>query len=121
MKLPLARIEEFVQGSGEFDGHLVAGGYSIDSRTLAPGQLFFAIAGERADGHEFVEAALEAGAVAAVVRQDRLARYPVKTALIAVGKNRGRSDRFDRQDDHQRRHCPRSFIASQGIEIGRQP
>jgi UDP-N-acetylmuramoyl-tripeptide--D-alanyl-D-alanine ligase len=84
MKLPLARIEEFVQGSGEFDGHLVAGGYSIDSRTLAPGQLFFAIAGERADGHEFVEAALEAGAVAAVVRQDRLARYPVKTALIAV-------------------------------------
>ena len=84
MKLPLARIEEFVQGSGEFDGHLVAGGYSIDSRATAPGQLFFAIAGERADGHEFVEAALEAGAVAAVVRQDRLARYPVKTALIAV-------------------------------------
>ncbi len=84
MKLPLTRIEEFVQGSGEFDGHLVAGGYSIDSRTTAPGQLFFAIAGERVDGHEFVEAALEAGAVAAVVRKDRLARYPVKTALIAV-------------------------------------
>jgi UDP-N-acetylmuramoyl-tripeptide--D-alanyl-D-alanine ligase len=84
MKLPLTRIAEFVQGSGEFDGHLVAGGYSIDSRTTAPGQLFFAIAGERVDGHEFVEAALEAGAVAAVVRKDSLARYPVKTALIAV-------------------------------------
>jgi UDP-N-acetylmuramoyl-tripeptide--D-alanyl-D-alanine ligase len=84
MKLPLARIAEFVQGSGEFDCHLVPSGYSIDSRTLKPGQLFFAIAGERVDGHEFVEAALQAGAVAAVVRRDRLERYPVKAGLIAV-------------------------------------
>jgi len=84
MKLPLARIEEFVQGTGEFDGHLVAGGYSIDSRTITPGQVFFAVAGERVDGHEFVEAALQAGAVAAVVRKDMLARYSVKTGLIAV-------------------------------------
>ncbi len=84
MKLPLARIGEFVQGSGEFDRNLVAGGYSIDSRTVAPGELFFAVAGERLDGHDFVEAALRAGAVAAVVRQDMLARYPVKSGLIAV-------------------------------------
>ncbi len=84
MKLPLARIAEFVRGSGEFDGHLVASGYSIDSRTMTLGQLFFAVAGERVDGHDFVEAALRAGAVAAVVRKDMLARYPVKTGLIAV-------------------------------------
>ncbi len=84
MKLPLARIEEFVQGTGEVDGNLVAGGYSIDSRTMTPGQVFFAVAGERVDGHDFVEAALQAGAVAAVVRKDMLPRYSAKTGLIAV-------------------------------------
>jgi UDP-N-acetylmuramoyl-tripeptide--D-alanyl-D-alanine ligase len=36
------------------------------------------------DGHDFVQQALEKGAVAAVVRKDELARYPVKTRLLAV-------------------------------------
>jgi UDP-N-acetylmuramoyl-tripeptide--D-alanyl-D-alanine ligase len=44
-----------------------ASGYSIDSRTIAAGELFFAVRGERFDGHDFVAAALERGAVAAVV------------------------------------------------------
>jgi UDP-N-acetylmuramoyl-tripeptide--D-alanyl-D-alanine ligase len=43
-------------------------GYSIDSRTLNPGDLFIAIAGERFDGHEYVQAALEKGAVGAIVQ-----------------------------------------------------
>ena len=42
-------------------------GISIDSRTVAGGDAFFAIAGERFDGHDFVEAALDAGAACAVV------------------------------------------------------
>jgi len=42
-------------------------GWSIDSRTVKPGDLFFAIRGERHDGRGFVEAALAAGAAAAVV------------------------------------------------------
>ena len=48
------------------DGRLVAGdderyvtGFSIDSRTLASGDLFFAIVAAR-DGHDFVPAALAA-------------------------------------------------------------
>jgi len=41
--------------------------WSIDSRSLAPGDLFVAIRGERFDGHEFVAAALAAGAAGAVV------------------------------------------------------
>lgn len=45
----------------------IAQSYSIDSRTVAPGQLFFAIPGPRFDGHEFVGQALERGAVGAVV------------------------------------------------------
>ena len=47
MKLPLGRIAEFIGAVGEFDGAAVAGGYSIDSRTIAPGELFFAVKGER--------------------------------------------------------------------------
>src|SRR5581483_8950491 len=42
-------------------------GWSIDSRTVNSGDLFFAIKGERYDGHAFTEAALKHGAVAAVV------------------------------------------------------
>jgi UDP-N-acetylmuramoyl-tripeptide--D-alanyl-D-alanine ligase len=42
-------------------------GMSIDTRTLQPGDLFFALVGENRDGHAFVEAALAKGAAAAVV------------------------------------------------------
>jgi UDP-N-acetylmuramoyl-tripeptide--D-alanyl-D-alanine ligase len=57
-------------------GARVASGYSIDSRTVAPGELFFAVRGERHDGHDFVAAALERGAVAAVVSRARAASLP---------------------------------------------
>lgn len=45
-------------------------GVSTDSRTTAPGELFFAIRGELHDGHDFVGAAFERGAAAAVVSED---------------------------------------------------
>ncbi len=57
-------------------GALAATGYSIDSRTVAPGELFFAVRGERHDGHDFVVAAFERGAVAAVVSRARAASLP---------------------------------------------
>jgi UDP-N-acetylmuramoyl-tripeptide--D-alanyl-D-alanine ligase len=57
-------------------GALVACGYSIDSRTVQPGELFFAVRGERLDGHDFVAAALARGAVAAVVSRARVAGLP---------------------------------------------
>lgn len=44
-----------------------AAGYSIDSRTLAPGELFFAVTGERFNAHDFVAAAMERGAAGAVI------------------------------------------------------
>ncbi len=84
MKLSLARIAEFVSAAGEFARGEVAQGYSIDSRSVTEGQLFFAVKGERLDGHDFVEQALEKGAVAAVVRKDQLGRYPVKERLLAT-------------------------------------
>jgi UDP-N-acetylmuramoyl-tripeptide--D-alanyl-D-alanine ligase len=84
MKVTLSRIAEFVSAAGSFAPDEVAQGYSIDSRTVGPGQLFWAVKGERLDGHDFVESALEHGAVAAVVRRDQLARYPQQARLLAV-------------------------------------
>jgi len=84
MKLNLARAAELMQASGAFDPRAVADGYSIDSRAIQPGELFFAVQGERLDGHDFVEAALTRGAVAAVVLRDQLARFPAQAALLAV-------------------------------------
>ena len=57
-------------------GTLVASGYSIDSRTVAPGELFFAVRGAKHDGHDFVAGALQRGAVAAVVSVARVATLP---------------------------------------------
>lgn len=47
------------------------GGVSIDTRTLTPGDLFFAIRGERFDGADFIPAALRAGAGGVVVERHR--------------------------------------------------
>jgi len=51
-------------------------GYSIDSRTVGAGELFFAVKGDRFDGHDYVEAALARGAVAAVVSRAKAATLP---------------------------------------------
>jgi UDP-N-acetylmuramoyl-tripeptide--D-alanyl-D-alanine ligase len=84
MKLTLSKIAEFVSASGEFGSDEVAQGYSIDSRTVGPEQLFFAVKGERLDGHDFVEQALANGTVGAVVRRDQLGRYPETARLLPV-------------------------------------
>jgi len=61
-------------------------GVSINSRTLARGELFVAIHGPRHDGHNYVVAALEAGGLAGVVAGDRLSGYaePYRSKLLAV-------------------------------------
>jgi UDP-N-acetylmuramoyl-tripeptide--D-alanyl-D-alanine ligase len=63
-------------------GTLEVSAYSIDSRTVGAGALFFAVRGERLDGHDFVEAALAHGAVAAVVSRARVASLP--NAVLAA-------------------------------------
>jgi len=84
MKLTLSKIAEFLSATGAFPREEVAQGYSIDTRTIKTGELFFAVKGERLDGHDYVGAAVEKGAVAAVVQKDQLHRYPEKTRLLAV-------------------------------------
>ncbi|HET7292029.1 MAG TPA: UDP-N-acetylmuramoyl-tripeptide--D-alanyl-D-alanine ligase [Vicinamibacteria bacterium] len=68
-------------------------GVSIDSRTLRKEELFFAIAGPRFDGHDFVDDAARRGAAAAVVHRDvpgaglPLVRVAdTATALQALGR-----------------------------------
>jgi UDP-N-acetylmuramoyl-tripeptide--D-alanyl-D-alanine ligase len=63
-------------------GALMVSGYSIDSRTVQRGELFFAVRGVRHDGHDFVTSALERGAVAAVVSRALVATLP--DAVLAV-------------------------------------
>jgi UDP-N-acetylmuramoyl-tripeptide--D-alanyl-D-alanine ligase len=84
MKLTLSKIAEFISATGAFPREKVAQGYSIDTRTIKTGELFFAVKGERLDGHDYVDAALEKGAVAAVVQKDQLHRYSGTTRLLAV-------------------------------------
>ena len=67
MKLTLGKIADWIHADGEFDTSAEVVGYGIDSRTIGAGELFFAVRGERLDGHEYVQAALANGAAAAVV------------------------------------------------------
>jgi UDP-N-acetylmuramoyl-tripeptide--D-alanyl-D-alanine ligase len=77
-------------------------GVGTDTRSLRPGDLFVALRGDRFDGHDYVEAALEAGACGAVVERTAWAArsepsqqrleweaerhvYPVDDTLKALG------------------------------------
>jgi UDP-N-acetylmuramoyl-tripeptide--D-alanyl-D-alanine ligase len=59
-------------------------GISIDSRTAAPGDAYFAIKGAAHDGHDFVEAALRAGAALAVVEKGKRERFASDAPLLMV-------------------------------------
>ncbi|GHC20288.1 UDP-N-acetylmuramoyl-tripeptide--D-alanyl-D-alanine ligase [Aidingimonas halophila] len=59
-----------------------------DTRTLAPGDLFLALVGERFDGHDFIANAREAGAIAAIVSRpidDDLPQLVVEDTRLALG------------------------------------
>ena len=85
MKLPLSKVAEFVHaGASGCDPQAFALGYSLDSRTIRPGELFFAVTGEKMDGHDFVKQALEKGAIAAVVSKEKSAAFASQLHLIQV-------------------------------------
>ena len=77
-----SRLAEVVAAAG---GRLAGAdaefsGVSIDTRTLERGQLFFALRGERFDGHAFLQAAAEKGAAAAVV--ERAGEYGLPQVVV---------------------------------------
>jgi UDP-N-acetylmuramoyl-tripeptide--D-alanyl-D-alanine ligase len=57
-------------------------GISIDSRSITKGEAFFAIKGDNRDGHDFVDAALKAGAGLAVVARVQSSRFADAPLLI---------------------------------------
>jgi UDP-N-acetylmuramoyl-tripeptide--D-alanyl-D-alanine ligase len=61
-----------------------AGGVAFDSREVAPGDLFIALRGEQADGHDYVHKALAAGAAGVLVERDVNGPF-VKVADTARG------------------------------------
>ena len=71
---------------GRPHGQLPAGvgGISIDTRSLQPGDAFFAIKGEKMDGHDFATAAVKAGAGVLVVAEGKLPALGRLTAPIIV-------------------------------------
>ncbi len=78
MKLTLGKVADWIHAEGDFTTSTEVVGYSIDSRTIGAGELFFAVTGERVDGHDYVEAALAHGAAAAVVSSHWLAPDDVR-------------------------------------------
>ena len=83
---PLWTVDEMTAAMGaERQGPLPSAisGISIDSRTVAPGDAFFALA-DRRDGHEFVDDALAAKAALAVVAAARRGQFPQDAPLLVV-------------------------------------
>ena len=70
--LVLEEVVRAVHGrlTTDTDKSLKISGVSRDSKSVKPGDLFVAIKGERHDGHDYVEQAMNAGAVGAVVSRD---------------------------------------------------
>jgi UDP-N-acetylmuramoyl-tripeptide--D-alanyl-D-alanine ligase len=78
MRWTIAQVAEALAGKCGLglDPMARLAGVSIDSRTIRARELFIAIHGPTHDGHDHVAAALESGAVAAVVAGPLLSRYP---------------------------------------------
>jgi UDP-N-acetylmuramoyl-tripeptide--D-alanyl-D-alanine ligase len=60
---------------------------SVDSRTVKPGALFAALAGEKSDGHGFVEAAFEKGAAGALVDSAKLEKFRLAELAKSMGRD----------------------------------
>ena len=99
MKLTLGQVADGIHAEGDVASEVEVTGYSIDSRTIGAGDLFFAVRGERMDGHDYVEAAFANGAVGAVVSlrwlgfegmdEGRLLRVPDEEGDCVLGALQG--------------------------------
>jgi UDP-N-acetylmuramoyl-tripeptide--D-alanyl-D-alanine ligase len=89
--LTLAEVAQLTGGElhgAADDGAAVTGAVTLDSRSVGRGDLFVAVAGERVDGHDFLGAAAEAGAVAALATRphDALPCVVVADPVAALGR-----------------------------------
>ncbi len=90
IRLTLAEVAELTGGTltGGDPGTAVTGAVTLDSRTVAAGDLFVAVAGERVDGHDYLGAAAAAGAVGALATRpdEALPCVVVDDPVVALGR-----------------------------------
>ncbi|MCU0935528.1 MAG: UDP-N-acetylmuramoyl-tripeptide--D-alanyl-D-alanine ligase [Gammaproteobacteria bacterium] len=67
MRIALREVASVVGAAGVVEGDAAAGGWSTDTRTIRPGDVFFALRGPNHDGNRYAATALERGAAAVVV------------------------------------------------------
>jgi len=80
-----ASLAQAVNGTVVSEGRLPIRGGAVDSRRIEPGNAFFALPGERTDGHRFLVDAAQRGAAALVVTQDVQIEGLGDASLIRVG------------------------------------
>src|ERR671912_1808888 len=68
-------LQKLEQAEGDLDQEVA--GLVYDSRRVAKGDVFFAVPGEQADGHQFINQAIERGAIAVVVADKAKVRQGV--------------------------------------------
>ncbi|WP_421620902.1 UDP-N-acetylmuramoyl-tripeptide--D-alanyl-D-alanine ligase [Alkalilimnicola ehrlichii] len=79
-RFTLQEVAEWTGGTRHGDA-VTVGEVGLDSRSLAPGGLFVAMAGERVDGHDFIADAARLGAAAALV--EREGEWPLPVVRVA--------------------------------------
>ncbi|MFC5703599.1 UDP-N-acetylmuramoyl-tripeptide--D-alanyl-D-alanine ligase [Cohnella faecalis] len=83
-----AKLRDVAAWSGGFAGDAAGDtlltGVSTDTRTIKPGQLFVPLVGERFDGHDYLNAAIAAGAAAALWQRSRPVPADPGVPLILV-------------------------------------
>lgn len=79
-----ARLIEAMGARSQGPVPAAVNGASIDTRTLEPGEAFFAITGEARNGHDFAAAALDKGAALAVVDEAHAGAFPANAPLAIV-------------------------------------
>lgn len=85
--IPLESLPALLDGTWLSRGDGTVSGASIDTRTLEPGQAFFAIPGNRVDGHDFLGQAAERGASVAIAERD--VQAPARLPVLRVADVRG--------------------------------
>ena len=70
-----------INGKSRFNDFWSANSISIDTRSIKKGGVFFALKGNKIDGHEFIEDAFKNGAVAAVVNKSSDRNYNTKNII----------------------------------------
>lgn len=83
-----AREAAAIMGGDLIGADCTFDGVSTDTRTLGPGELFFALRGPRFDAASFVDQAFANGAVAAVVGRDAVSACAGRGTLVAVDDTR---------------------------------